>query len=92
VVLIDAGSTLTPDDLKTIETLYDAGTPANVLLSKADLLTVDDRAQVIEYVKGHIRSELNLEAQVRAVSAMQVGRDLGASASFNRSAVERKLS
>jgi len=76
VVLIDAGSTLTPDDLKTIQTLYDAGTPANVLLSKADLLTVDDRAQVIEYVKGHIRSELNLETQVHAVSAMPLGRDL----------------
>jgi hypothetical protein len=76
VVLIDAGSTLTPDDLKTIQTLYDAGTPANVLLSKADLLMVNDRAQVIEYVKGHIRSELNLETQVHAVSAMPVGRDL----------------
>ena len=76
VVLIDAGSTLTPDDLKTIQTLYDAGTPANVLLSKADLLTVDERAQVIEYVKGHIRSELNLETQVHSVSVMPVGRDL----------------
>lgn len=76
VVLIDAGSTLTPDDLMTIQTLYDAGTPANVLLSKADLMTVDDRAQVIEYVKDHIRSELNLETQVHAVSAMPVGRDL----------------
>ena len=76
VVLIDAGSTLTPDDLKTVQTLYEAGVPANVLLSKADLLTVDDRVQVIEYVKGHIRSELNLEIQVHAVSAMPAGRDL----------------
>jgi GTP-binding protein EngB required for normal cell division len=76
VVLIDAGSTLTPDDLKTVQILYEAGVPANVLLSKADLLTVDDRVQVIEYVKGHIRSELNLEIQVHAVSAMPVGRDL----------------
>jgi GTP-binding protein EngB required for normal cell division len=76
VVLIDAGSTLTPDDLKIIQTLYEAGIPANVLLSKADLLTVEDRTQVIEYVKGHIRPELNLEAQVHAVSAMPVARDL----------------
>ena len=76
VVLIDAGSTLTPDDLKTVQALYEAGVPANVLLSKADLLTVEDRAQVIEYVKDHIRSELNLETQVHAVSAMPVGRDL----------------
>jgi GTP-binding protein EngB required for normal cell division len=76
VVLIDASSTLTPDDLKTVQTLYEAGVPANVLLSKADLLAADDRVQVIEYVKGHIRSELNLEIQVHAVSAMPVGRDL----------------
>jgi GTP-binding protein EngB required for normal cell division len=76
VVLIDAGSTLTPDDLKTIQTLYEAGTPANVLLSKADLLIAEDRAQVTEYVKDHIQSELNLKTQVHPVSAMPAGRDL----------------
>jgi len=69
VVLIDAGSALTPDDLRTIHTLFEAGIPANVLLSKADLLSTDDRGLVIEYVKGHIRSELNLEIEVHAVSA-----------------------
>ncbi len=36
VVLIDAGSTLTPDDLQTIQILYDAAIPATVLLSRAD--------------------------------------------------------
>jgi GTP-binding protein EngB required for normal cell division/ABC-type transporter Mla subunit MlaD len=76
VVLIDAGSTLTPDDLKIIQTLYEAAIPANVLLSKADLFTEADRTRVIEYVKCHIRSELNLEAQVHAVSAMPAARDL----------------
>jgi hypothetical protein len=76
VVLIDAGSTLTPDDLKTIQTLYEAGTPANVLLSKADLLIAEDRAQVTEYVRNHIQSELNLKTQVHPVSAMPAGRDL----------------
>jgi len=69
VVLIGAGSALTPDDLRTIHTLYEAGIPANVLLSKADLLSTDDRGNMIEYVKGHIRSELNLEMEVHAVSA-----------------------
>jgi len=51
VVLIDAGSTLTPDDLQTIQILYDAAIPATVLLSKADLLTPEDRTRVIQYVK-----------------------------------------
>jgi len=70
VVLIDAGATLTPDDVRTVQALYEAGIPANILLSKADLLSPAERDQVIEYVKGHLRSELNLETQVHAVSAM----------------------
>jgi GTP-binding protein EngB required for normal cell division len=76
VVLIDAGSALTGDDLKTVQVLYEAGIPANILVSKADLLSAEDRGQVIEYVKSHLQSELNLEAQVHAVSAMAAAKDL----------------
>jgi GTP-binding protein EngB required for normal cell division len=76
VVLIDASSVLTSDDLHTVQTLSEAGIPANILLSKADLLSEADRGHVIDYMKSHIRSQLNLEAQVRAVSAMAAGRDL----------------
>jgi hypothetical protein len=68
VVLIDAGSTLTQDDLATIEMLYDAGIPASVLLSKADLLAPADRDRAIQYVAGHIRSDLGFELPVHAVS------------------------
>lgn len=70
VVLIDAGSTLTPDDLQTIQALYRAGIPANVLLSKADLLTDSNRAKMIGYVREHIRSELNLDINVHPVSVL----------------------
>jgi GTP-binding protein EngB required for normal cell division len=76
VVLIDAGSTLTPDDLQTIQILYDAAIPATVLLSKADLLTHEDRSRVIGYVKDHIKEELNLDLAVRAVSVMAGSKDL----------------
>jgi GTP-binding protein EngB required for normal cell division len=76
VVLIDAGSTLTPDDLQTIQILYDAAIPAMVLLSKADLLTLQDRSRVIEYVKDHIRKELNLDLTVHAVSVVQESKEL----------------
>ena len=76
VVLIDAGSALTGDDLKTVQTLYHAGIPANILVSKADLLSAEDRGHVIEYVKSHLRSELKLETQVHAVSAMAAAKDL----------------
>src|SRR5580658_3868310 len=68
VVLIDAGSTLTQDDLATIQTLYDTGIPASVLLSKADLLAPKDRDRALEYVAGHIRSDLGVELPVHAIS------------------------
>jgi GTP-binding protein EngB required for normal cell division len=68
VVLIDAGSTLTEDDLATIQTLYDAGIPASVLLSKADLLAAPDGDRALQYVAGHIRSDLGLKLPVNAIS------------------------
>ncbi len=67
-MLIDAGSTLTQDDLATIQTLYDAGIPASVLLSKADLLAPADRERALQYVAGHIRSDLGFELPVHAIS------------------------
>ncbi len=76
VVLIDAGSTLAPDDLQTIQILCDAAIPATILLSKADLLTVEDRSQVIEYVKQHIKNELTVNLTVHAVSVIKEHKEL----------------
>jgi GTP-binding protein EngB required for normal cell division len=70
VVLIDAGSTLTPEDLNTIQALYQAAIPANVLLSKADLLSELDRTKIVGYVHDHIRAELNLDLSVHPVSVI----------------------
>ncbi len=70
VVLIDAGSTLTIEDLQTLLTLQQATIPANVLLSKADLLASEDREKIIEYVRQHIRSECSLELHVHPVSVL----------------------
>jgi hypothetical protein len=70
VVLIDAGSTLTAEDLQTLLTLQQAAVPADVLLSKADLLCSEDREKIIEYVRQHIRSECNLELHVHPVSVL----------------------
>ncbi|MGA8580221.1 MAG: dynamin family protein, partial [Bryobacteraceae bacterium] len=61
VVLIDAGSTLTQDDLATVQALCDAGIAASVLLSKADLLAPEDRNRARQYVADHIRSDLGYE-------------------------------
>lgn len=68
VVLIDAGSTLTEDDLATVQALYGAGIPASVVLSKADLLAEKDRERALQYVAQHLRSDLGLELPVHAVS------------------------
>jgi GTP-binding protein EngB required for normal cell division len=68
VVLIDAGSTLTQDDLATVGALNEAGIAASVLLSKADLLALEDRGRVLQYVADHLRSDLGYELPVHAVS------------------------
>jgi len=43
VILVDAGSALTQEDLSTVRSLYQAVIPAFVLLSKADLISAEDR-------------------------------------------------
>ena len=68
MVLIDAGSTLTEDDLATIRTLYEAGIPASVLLSKSDLLSDEDRGRSCGYISGQIAARLGLALSVRPVS------------------------
>jgi GTP-binding protein EngB required for normal cell division len=68
VVLIDAGSTLTEDDLSTIRMLYDAGIPASVLLSKSDLLAPMDRIRSLAYITEQVHSRLGLTTSVHPVS------------------------
>jgi GTP-binding protein EngB required for normal cell division len=68
VVLIDATSPLTPDDVGIVQRLSDAGIPPMVLLSKADLLTPDDLGRVRQYVERQLSSEVGLAVTTRAVS------------------------
>jgi GTP-binding protein EngB required for normal cell division len=70
VVLIDAGATLTAEDLQTILALQQAAIPVNVLLSKADLLGAQDRERIVNYVKEHITSDCRLDLPVHPVSVM----------------------
>lgn len=70
VVLIDAGSTLNQDDLSLLRDLYEAGIPAQVLLSKADLLAAEDRERFVQYIRDQLRQELNLDLAVHPVSVM----------------------
>jgi hypothetical protein len=70
VVLLDAASSLTLEDLDLLRLLYEAGIPAQIVLSKADLLTPADRQKTASYVHEHIRHELGLDLAVHPVSTV----------------------
>ena len=75
-VLVDAGSTLTPDDLLTVQALYTAAVPATVLLSKADLLAPEECERAVAYIADQLRQELNVQTSVHPVSVMPGHGDL----------------
>ena len=70
VVLIDAGSTITQEDLETIQALYRAGIRVQVLLSKADLLSAEDAERMVGYVRQSIADEYRIDLEVHPVSAI----------------------
>jgi GTP-binding protein EngB required for normal cell division len=72
IVLIDASSGLTQDDLVVLQALYQAGATAMILISKADLFSAVDREQMISYVKANLRNQLRVEPPVHAVSVLGV--------------------
>jgi GTP-binding protein EngB required for normal cell division len=70
VVLVDAASTLNQDDLGLLRTLYEAGIPAHVLVSKADLLTPADRERMASFLREQLWRELGLDLPVHLVSTV----------------------
>ena len=76
IVLVDAGSTLTPDDLNILRALTQVGTLTTVLVSKADLLSERDLEQQIAYIRAQLRSEFETELPVRPVSVVPTHAEL----------------
>jgi len=70
IVLVDAASSLTPDDLGLLRSLYESGVPAMVLLSKADLIAPADRHRMVDYIHNQIRGGLGLDLPVHPVSVV----------------------
>jgi GTPase Era involved in 16S rRNA processing len=68
IILIDASTGLTQDDLVVVQALYQAGASAMVLISKADLFSAADREQMISYVKSNLHNQLGVLPPVHAVS------------------------
>jgi GTP-binding protein EngB required for normal cell division len=69
VLLIDAGTTLSEEDIGTLRLLYEAGIPSLVLLSKADLLQPDDLESALAYIRKHLEQQLGIKPTVYPVSA-----------------------
>lgn len=70
LLLIDAGTTLSEEDIGTLRLLYEAGIPALVLLSKSDLLAEGDLHRSVSYIQEHVQRDLGLDITVHAVSAL----------------------
>jgi GTP-binding protein EngB required for normal cell division len=76
VVLVDAGATLTEEDLATLRLLYSAGIESHILVSKADLLSESDCGRLTEYIRDHVDSGLGLTPPISAVSSKDSHRPL----------------
>jgi GTP-binding protein EngB required for normal cell division len=72
IMLVDAASTLTHEDLAVIEALYRSGATAMVLLSKVDLLAPDERERAVEYVRRKLQEQAQVELPVHLVSVRGV--------------------
>ena len=70
IVLVDAASTLTNEDLKVVQAIYQAGATAMVLVSKADMLNPADRLRAVDYVRKQILSEVNVELPAHPISVV----------------------
>ena len=70
VLLVDAGTTLSEEDIGTLRLLYEAGIPSLVLLSKADLLQAKDLESALAYISGNLQQQLGINLTIHPVSAL----------------------
>jgi GTP-binding protein EngB required for normal cell division len=70
VVMVNSSSTLTLEDVRTMQLLLDSGVTVRVVLSKADLLSKTDLEKSLRYVRERLQSELRLDMGVTAVSTV----------------------
>ncbi|HXP61071.1 MAG TPA: dynamin family protein [Dongiaceae bacterium] len=85
LVLVDAGSSLTHEDLAMVQALYQSGAQAMVLVSKADLLSPTELRQTTDYVERQLAAQANLKLRAHPVSV------LGPSAALCNEWLEQEL-
>ncbi len=70
ILLISAVNPINDEDLNTIYALSQAGIPVMVLLSKADLLSPEDRIKALAYTKQKVAANLKLNVSAHPVSTV----------------------
>jgi aryl-alcohol dehydrogenase-like predicted oxidoreductase/GTP-binding protein EngB required for normal cell division len=74
ILLISAVNPINDEDLNTIYALSQAGIPVMVLLSKADLLSPEDRIKALAYTKQEVATNLKLNVTAHPVSTVATER------------------
>ncbi len=70
LVLVDAASTLTHEDLAVVQALYQSGARAMVLESKADVLRPVERQQTLAYAQQQLATQLGVQTPVSLISVV----------------------
>lgn len=68
VLLADSSSSMNAEDVDLLRLLLEAGTPTQVLLSKADLLEPQDQTRMHEYVRNQVQTLLRTNLPIFPVS------------------------
>jgi GTP-binding protein EngB required for normal cell division len=68
IVLVDASSTIIPEDIAVVNALYHAGADAIVLLTKVDMLAPQDRERAVGYAATQLYANLGIAVPVHPVS------------------------
>ncbi len=73
LVLVDAASTLTDEDIALVDALLHAGAAAQVLLAKADLLDGQDLDRMLDFLRRRLTERLGADVPVHPVSSRPSG-------------------
>jgi len=68
IVLVDASSTLIQEDASIVNALRQAGAEVMVLLTKADVLGLEERTAVVQYARDQLLANLGFAVPVHLVS------------------------
>ncbi|MFQ5743451.1 MAG: dynamin family protein [Acidobacteriota bacterium] len=70
VVLVDANTGLTRNAVSLLRTLYESGSPAMMIISKADQLSPAQRSHLVDYTRAHLDTEVGEGIDVSPVSVL----------------------